>query len=275
MAQNSKITLVPQGGLGNRMRTIVSGIMLAEAVDAELEIVWFRDWGLGCRYDALLQPIDLPFVRVREATALDLLLRDHPRRRNLWIPLLAERLCYDVCIRNAEFHTPASEYIARCRGKRVWLSSCGSFMSKTPDKERFRLFRPQQNVQQLINQTARLFGNHRVVGVHLRRTDSVKSIEESPTTLFIERMKAEPADTLFFVATDSEEDKHLLRESFGKRVVTSGHQADRASLEGMRDAAADMFLLAGTEHILGSFYSSFSEIASYIGGNTLEIVQKA
>ena len=66
------------------MRTIVSGIMLAEAVDAELEIVWFRDWGLGCRYDALLQPIDLPFVRVREATALDLLLRDHPRRRNLY-----------------------------------------------------------------------------------------------------------------------------------------------------------------------------------------------
>lgn len=275
MAQKKKITLVPQGGLGNRMRTIVSGITLAEAVGAELEIVWFRDWGLGCRYDALLQPIDLSFVSVREATAIDLLLRDHPRRRNLWIPRLAEALCYDVCIRNAEFHTPASEYIARCRGKRVWLSSCGSFMSKTPETGRFSLFRPQQDVQRLIDQKTTLFGKHRVIGVHLRRTDSVKSIAESPTTLFIQRMKAEPADTLFFVATDSEADKQLLRETFGSRVITSDHQADRGSLEGMRDAAADMFLLAGTNHILGSFYSSFSEIASYIGGNTLEIVQKS
>lgn len=39
------ITLVPSGGLGNRMRAIASGIALAEAANTPLRIVWFQDWG--------------------------------------------------------------------------------------------------------------------------------------------------------------------------------------------------------------------------------------
>lgn len=268
-----KITLVPEGGLGNRMRTIVAGIRLAQAVNAHLEIVWFQDWGLGCRYDVLFKPLALHYVTIREATRADLLLRDRPRRRNLWLPRIFERLQYDVCIEGAEFHTPADEYIARCKGKNVWISSCGYFMSKITLPDYFNLFSPQDDIRKRIDQTAAAFGK-RTVGVHLRRTDNAQSVNESPTALFIERMKAEPADTIFYLASDSEEDKQLMKDVFGKRLITSDRQAERGTTEGMKDAVTEMFLLSKTQHILGSYYSSFSLIASYISGKKLEIVKR-
>ncbi len=50
-------------------------------------------------------------------------------------------------------------------------------------------------------------------------------------------------------------------------------QADYGSLEGIREGVADMYTLARTQKIYGSFQSSFSNIAAQLGRVPLEILK--
>ena len=81
--KKESIWLVPVGGLANRMRAIDSAVALSRQCGSELHIVWFKDPGLNCRFDQLFAPIDQPRVTVTEASKLDLLRYDRPRRQRL------------------------------------------------------------------------------------------------------------------------------------------------------------------------------------------------
>ena len=125
MAHNT-IALVPAGGLGNRMKAIAAGLALADSIGSQIRILWFQDWGLGCRFDQLFQ-LTPPFdCCLREASAIDKVLFDRPRRKNLYIPRLFERLFNDVCIEEEEATKKMDEsydFTSLCRNKRVWISS--------------------------------------------------------------------------------------------------------------------------------------------------------
>lgn len=55
--------------------------------------------------------------------------------------------------------------------------------------------------------------------------------------------------------------------------LSSERQADYGSLEGIREGVADMYTLARTQKIYGSFQSSFSNIAAQLGRVPLEILK--
>lgn len=272
----SSITMVPEGGLGNRMHAVAAAVRLAGAIGAELDIIWFQDWGLGCRFDELFVPLDPGQGTVREATLWDRILRDRPRRKNFCIPWLFERMLFDKQMGGREAtrcRHAGFDFRSWCQGHRVWISSYDYFDAEQIPADAFSIFRPNARVERQIEQTAARFAP-RTIGVHIRRTDAVQSISESPTSLFIERMKQEPADTTFYVATDDETEKSTLRSVFGDRIITSARKADRGSVDGMQHALTEMFLLARTNLILGSAHSSFSTTASLIGGTRLEIVKQ-
>jgi hypothetical protein len=65
------ITLVPVGGLANRMKAIDSAIALAREVNTGLQIIWYKDQGLNCRFDELFQQIHVDNIRLKEASFLD------------------------------------------------------------------------------------------------------------------------------------------------------------------------------------------------------------
>ena len=67
----SHITLVPFGGLGNRLKAISAGIRLARQTHSDIDIYWVVDSGLACRFDQLFLPIDTDSVKLIEATADD------------------------------------------------------------------------------------------------------------------------------------------------------------------------------------------------------------
>ena len=65
--------------------------------------------------------------------------------------------------------------------------------------------------------------SNNVVGVHIRRTDSKKSIQYSPTSKFIDLMRSEideNNEVKFFIATDSPEEEQQLKEAFPDRIMT-------------------------------------------------------
>lgn len=256
------------GGLANRMRSIHAAVALAKSTQSHLRILWFKDQGLNCRFDQLFQPLQLPDVSLREATVTDFWMNDRPRKKNFFIPRIFEQFAFDARIYEKqipELMRNAFDFAAWAKGRKVYIASCHQFYTKNND-DMWSMFRPIPTIQHTIDKEARCFNTH-TWGIHIRRTDHVKSIKESPTELFVQWMAQQIAtekDTLFYLATDSEEDKAELVTKFGKRIITSANKADRNSVEGMQDAVVSMYLLARTKGILGSFFSSYSEIAAQI-----------
>lgn len=270
------ITFIPAGGLGNRMKSMAAAIRLAQATESKLDIIWFQDWGLGCRFDQLFQPLNIPQTQLREATLLDKVMRDIPRKRNLYIPKLFEHCLYDECLDRIEAskaYYNDFDFTAWCKGKKVWLASDVYFIAKEIPDDSFDIFHPVRHLQERINQIKEDF-SQQTIGVHIRRTDNIRSIQKSPTHLFIERMQQEPDDVKFYLATDSEDVKREMRSFFGNRIITSPNKATRGNLEGMEDALVEMYLLAATNRILGSSCSTYSMTAASIGRVPLEIIEK-
>ena len=119
------------------------------------------------------------------------------------------------------------------------------------------------------------FGEH-TVGIHIRRRDHTKSINNSPKALFVDRMKAilsENAETTFFLATDCEETERDLVGLFDERIfVLPKRSRDRDTPECITDGFVDMLCLSRTTRIIGSAWSSFSRAASQIGRIEREVL---
>ena len=270
------ITFIPAGGLGNRMKSMAAAIKMAQATQSNIDIIWFQDWGLGCRFDQLFLPLELPKVQLREATFIDKLTRDIPRKHNFFLPKLFESIHYDACldrIATSKAYYNEFDFIQWSKGRNVWLASDVYFISKEIPDDSFDIYHPIPKLQERIDQAKSRFAP-RTVGVHVRRTDNTRSIQNSPTHLFIERMKQEPDTTAFYLATDAEEVKTEMREIFGDRIIASPNKAMRGNLEGMEDALVEMYLLAATQRILGSSCSTYSMTAAAIGRTPLEMIEK-
>lgn len=268
------ITFVPAGGLGNRMRSVASAIALTRDANTELRIIWFQDWGLGCRFDELFLP--LSGVHLKEASLIDKCLLDRPRRKNFFLPKYYEHFRFDDCFYEKEvtdLYYQGFDFLSWCRGRKVYLASCVCFYPPVIPKRFFDIFHPIPALQKRIDSITDSFDTS-VIGVHVRRTDHSESIKDSPTELFIKRMKQEPETTSFYLATDSEEVKDLMKREFGNRIITSPRQACRNSISGMQDALIELYVLSRTSRIIGSSHSTFSESASEIGDIEFEIIKK-
>lgn len=276
MTKEGYITLVPAGGLGNRMKAVAAALRLAEAAGSSLSVLWCKDWGLGCRFDQLFLSIDHPRVTLREATLADLLTDDRPRRRNLWLPSVWQRLAYGARMDEAATTrgmNEAFDFVPWARGRRVWLASNVYFMAQDVPDDAFDIFRPTAALQQRIDDQMAAMGAD-VVGVHIRRTDNARAIAESPIEAFVERMRQEPATTHFYVATDDEGVKQQLRQEFPGRVATLPRQAERGSLQGMEDGLVEMYVLSRCRRILGSAFSTYSMTAAAMGRVPLETIKR-
>ena len=230
-------------------------------------------------FDQLFAPIDRPGVTVTEASRLDLLRYDRPRRKNFFIPSLFQQPAFDRRMYEMDTSRRFREHFdfeAWARGHKVYIAAFVYFYEPRTEWDRFALFEPHPLLKQEIETRRARFGDH-TIGVHIRRTDNAISIAQSPTRLFVDRMQQEidrNADTTFYLATDSEEDKALITARFGDRVFCSPHRADRNSLEGMREALIELYLLSHTRQVLGSVHSSYSETAAQIGHIPYELLQK-
>ena len=144
-------------------------------------------------------------------------------------------------------------------------------------KEDFSCIHPSANIE---NKGRKVFEqiHKNTVGVHIRRTDHIEAIANSPLELFFDRMQREitNSDANFYVTTDDRTVEQELKKYFptDKLIFYENKVIDRDSKEGIEDAMIDMFCLSKCSKILGSFNSTFSLIPSIMGGIPLEIVTK-
>lgn len=272
--REKKLTLVPEGGLGNRMKAIASAYALCKANNWKLRVIWFRDKGLNARFSDIFEPVTgESFFNIREANLTDKLINALPRPHNLRITPYIQRIIYDKCLyandimdlvkarydfsKLLEDKMPHSVYITCYR-------NFGNFPSCLYAK----LFHPCERVMNMVNSNTKQFSSY-TIGMHIRRTDHSVSIKNSPTYLFMNKAKEElesHPDLKIFLATDSEDVKHEFQEQFGTRIITASAQASRNSTDGILGGLTDMWTLSKTQLIYGSIGSTFSQLASLIGG---------
>jgi hypothetical protein len=156
----------------------------------------------------------------------------------------------------------------RKSGSNVPIKSNGIFFKEGWDP----MLRSLRAAPSIVERAEHILGSRRPIGVHIRRTDNKKSIEYSPSRLFWETMETYPND-VFFLASDSEEDRQEAYRRFPGRIITAGTLVPRYAPLGTYYAMLDLYCLSRCSQILGSYYSSFTEIAAAWGGIPLRVVR--
>lgn len=270
-----KITLVPYAGLCNRMNVIISALAYQQNhPDVQLIIKWHRWFHCNCRFKDLFKPIAFitPPYHVIELSELNW--KDVPGHRlNLHLPDKLRKCFYDVVFMP---HNSPDEFegmvniFRKNTGKwpnvYIYKENCfcrDSYMGNYAD-----IFQPQEDIQRRIDEITKDWDGH-VIGLHVRRTDNMRAIQNSPIERYYQIIEKEvelDSNVRFYLATDSEEVKHDLTSRFGKRIITIPLCLKRSSLQGMKDAVVDLYCLASTSRIYGSSASTYSMLAGKIYG---------
>jgi hypothetical protein len=259
------LMIEPMGGLCNRLRTIDSAVALGQDIELPVHVLWHINTRVGSSFSGLFQ-MPQEFYRLEEFTEAYL--------KQKWVSIcraLDVRRPRSYCLRRDIKKLLDQDFDFRqfSRRKRLHFKTQDRFFRPYGIK---RLFRPLPAIQQVID--SRCSGFENCVGVHVRRADHRISMKYSPTSMFLDRMKNELQQTdcnMFFVATDDESVEELLQRTFGDRVIIHPKtNRSRDNSQAMEDAVIDLFCLSRTNRIIGSAFSSFTQIAAEIEGIPME-----
>lgn len=273
----SIMILIPLGGLANRFYAIISAIAFCQDYGVKLRIIWFKDWGMGANFNSILElSQQIENVEIIDAQWKDYIF-DRPRKRNLWLPFLFQRFyfgerIYEKDVYEGRFSIDKLKE-AVLKKKSVYLVQCNFFY---PEQGIFQTLRPNVLIRRELEKRKELLkidGN--MIGIHIRRTDHVDSIKNSPLSLFISKIEEEichDPSIRFYIASDDLDEKRKLKEKFGERCVTILGEVRRDNEQGISDAMLDLYTLASMKKIYGSSNSTYSRLAAQLSGIDLEIL---
>lgn len=250
------LELYPCAGFANRLRAIVSGLCAAQDTSRSLLIHWLRHPGTcSMRFQDVFDVAALPsWVYVNEGEAT--------------------REAYQ----QVECNSPPDWERIKSLNPRISLviKSNGKFHESDPNRwlQHLRTLPFREYLAPVVSQALTpLHLASNLIGVHLRRTDNVKAISESPTPVFFSVLDALPPTIGFVVTSDDDADRKALAARYPGRVVTVARTLDRTTSLGGIDAVLDFLAIARCSRIVGTVASSFSELAAAYGGCPLTVVR--
>jgi hypothetical protein len=242
------LIIEPVNGLGNRLRAMASGWILAESLGRTCYVHWNETQPNEKFYippfDSVFQSNCLPTIDCIPAYSV-LYVGGHQGEQRL-LPLIMKDTSETIVIRAGGIFIPHGMSGRQYNNK------------KTEFYKRLRLLPEIQLIvdQFIINN----FTNKQVLGVHVRRND--RKMYTGPTTLFIDKIKKFKFDLLFLCTDDPKEEKHLDKKftilQYPKQNV------DRSTKQQFIDAVIDWYLLSNTNCIIYSKGSSFGYEACFL-----------
>lgn len=247
------IIIQPSGGLCNRMRVINSGWRLARERQEKLLVLWNCNAELNCPFESLFRPVsEFKITSIHSVADPRKLFHQKTARNYLTNEEILAHRNPDGCL--------DPDYVHALSGK-TYIFTWEWFYPS----EDYHLFIPTASLQKRIDEMTAQFGSS-CAGVHIRRTDNQPAIGKSSTDAFIQSMKKELEEdprTCFYLATDDMTEEARLREAFPGKILSNQRRClERDSIEGMHDALLDLYCLANTRKIIGSYFSSFTDIAA-------------
>ena len=239
-------------GLGNRMRVVLGAQALARFEGRSFRYVWPTGRAFGARLDELWE-----FHARRWPTAMSRALeRSFPYRDAglEWIDDAARRE------RVWQIRTPHA--LALPPGAPSWQAS-------------LRALQPVERIRRRILELSAASAGRPYLGVMIR-THSVShdaTLRESPVEWYLDRIeeiRSERPDLGLYVAADTD----AAFVQVARRFPDCVGQTDKGaynSRPAVQAAVADLYLLAGSCHILGPHYSSFPELSRYLSGTAVAL----
>lgn len=193
------ITIIPFGGLCNRMRAIASGIFLSRQYNCQAAILWNNSEGLKADFNDLFMPINTPDIRLTEnkkwlyqiGNTKDYLIR-YPMLH------LGKSVIYNF---DRYIDGDITPIIPKDSTRPLLLISCCSMSEHYSLNE---LFVPQPDIQKRIDDITSQYASY-TIGVHIRRTDNAESIKRSPLEAFFRLLDIEVTNNdqvIFYLASD-------------------------------------------------------------------------
>ena len=264
------------GGLGNRIKGLISIVRIGRFYNRKPLLHWPKNVLMGCDFKDLF---DYKIKEINEDELKRLLEEKHSFYRE-WLDNLKvkERIILFQCWR----FTMLPKEIPR-KFARVYPTIKGNNID-------FEFKRIPRNIREIIlKELKELKINKKIkervedfnkknhisdmIGIHNRATDFQNSPDGrgkiSTTDLFFKRIKEilkEKPKVKFFLCTDSKETEELYKKEFGKKIFTFPKKNwDMSSFEASLDALTDLLLLSKTKIILGTYLSTFTEMAWWFG----------
>lgn len=281
------IFLKPVGGLCNRMRAIDSMISLCEEHGQNLTIIWLKTQDLNCDFKDLFLPIRSRKIKIRLVRSKFIyrlilkLVAGKDVIKNVFFEniysknrILNKDLPIGVADKESTFKIiEITRELFSKNPKSLLIESC---YRHAPVKENsYSSFQPITEISRMIKSKINEFRD--TFGIHIRRTDHVRSIETTTDEKVIKLIRGllqEDPQYTFFLATDCQLTKNNLLKEFGENIITNFDLSfDRNKKDSIQFAVLDLYCLAETKRIYGSFYSSYSEVAAAINNIENVVIQ--
>lgn len=263
------IVIKPTGGLANRMRALDSAISLSKKHQLSLHLIWELDPTCNCKFTDL-------FVR---PDGINSLVQVKAGVKTKFLNVIAR--LYFYCMPNHSYiNQPVMDKLLHDKSdceellstQHTYISTDSRFYTPL-SKALFSTIQPKDSLQNIIDS----YSVQNMIGVHIRRTDNKVSIANSPTKKFIDQMKKEAEKdkhVRFFLATDDPSTETAMREIFKGKIITHVKKSlNRNDASAIKDAVIDLYCLAGSRKIIGSFWSSFSDVAAQINDREIVIIK--
>jgi hypothetical protein len=245
-------------GLGNRIRTVLGGEVLARLEGRTFAYTWPTGAQFGASFDELWE-----YDRMR-------------------LPALVSRaLAWPVPYRDGSLEWLNDDV----RQERVWQIKTAHGLrlpASSPWEDELHALRPVREVRQRVSEIfdSRL-SDRPFIGVMVRAhaNSHAETLRHSPVEWYSQRMREIQGlwpEVAFFISADTVAALDRLMREFPHSVS----QVDKGaynSKKALLASVADLYLLASSSHILAPHYSSFPELAQRMAGPTvgLETSQNA
>jgi len=280
MKESGTITVIPTSGLGNRLRIMATAIKLAREGNKKLQIYWNRNSELNASFDQLFElPLNIQVTRIPLKYKIWIWMRRFSSKlfgfENWYLSLFKFDFVFLDSMVNHILQKTLNLQKEVNNANNVFI--CSYEELNYYDLLDYQVFRPVAAIQKKIDTLVLQF-KPSTIGIHIRATDHITSIKNSPFFLFENKIEQElrmNRDATFFVATDNEDYQNTLLQKFGKEKILFHRKVFRRDVsEGITDAVIDLFCLSKTSKIYGSYYSSFSYVAGRIGQVPVYVLNK-
>lgn len=265
-----RVVVKANGGLGNRMRVLASCVALSKRLRNEVEVIWINNRELNCSYSRLFQPCE--GIRIVEKRYISKWNRIGLKKRKAYYRDFGSD--FDVQIGDSEIRSIKkikSDFVKLIQDfKTIYIDTCEQFYG---DESHLAYLIPQESIQLRINQRIEKLGKD-FIGIHIRRGDNQIATQTSTLEAFNDCIEEElkRGQTKFLVCTDNLKELTQLKKQFGNNIIHFPVGLKRNKPADIEEALVDLLLLSKASMIYGSYWSSFSEIASAYGGARLVMV---
>lgn len=264
-------------GLGNRFKNLVSMMRLSKELNRTLLLYWPKNFDCGCEFSDLFENK----ISQIDEKELGLIKKGDCKVCGHILNKINEKYKY-LLFRTWRFVLLPGEVPENFAG--VFPLKKGNNIDleyeKIPVEIRNKLIpyikklEPIKPIRKIVEKYTKKYNFSKIVGLHVRRGDYQYTYDGrgniSTDDKFFKRikeiLKISP-ETKFFLSTDGEETEEKYIKMFGDKIIYFPKKSRKYNeKEGVQEALIDLLLLSKTSCILGTFLSSFTESAWWLGG---------